>query len=130
MTNREIRQEKLKAFNKIKELLDSKTFEDIPPSTNSIYHQSSYIVSWMTIRNGASCKMAISRWHQDEQYKAALVVIGLTKNETAKVYRTIERALLEIGTRLMTGKRKEHFYVKYVTPYNIKLKTKTEAQPT
>lgn len=111
---RELRISATKAFREIVSMLDE---NDLEKRLNGLIN----IVEWLGSFNGTPCTYQLTT-ACNKEYAIYLRVVTPTISRVVKGYVSIERCLLETGTKLSTGSKKKWFYNKYVVPYNERLK--------
>lgn len=128
--SKQISDSRKKALLKIEEILDKgnpdQAFEDV---SGEYYSKEKFIVSWIGNRNGFAHEYSIDKCDSFYQSISGFACIyarrTLFSEKQIKGFQTIERALIEIGLKLCSGrKEKIYFFEKYAKPYNERLKKK------
>lgn len=129
MTDKEIKESKRKALEKIKELLRVDDVDaQFAKRSGDYYSNEKFIVTWNANYQGMLCEYGIDKCDQAyaaiSGYKAIYVVRNLFLEKQIKGFSSIERALLEVGLKLCSKKEKQDFFDTFAVTYNLKQKAK------
>lgn len=127
MTDKEIKESKRIALEKIKELLRVDDVDgQFAGRSGDYYSSEKFIVTWNANYLGMLCEFGIDK--VDSVYeaisgsKAILAVRNLFMEKQLKSFGSIERALIEVGLILCPKKEKRDFFDTFAMTYNLKLK--------
>lgn len=129
MTDKEIKESKQKAFEKIKEFLRVNDVDgQFAGRSGDYYSNEKFIVTWNANYKGMLCEYGIDKcdaaYAAISGYKAIYAVRNLFLEEQIKGYSSIERALLEVGLKLCPKKERQDFFDTFAVTYNLKQKIK------
>lgn len=129
----QIKESRLKALEKIKELLSVDNVDAQFDAITGAYHSSDkFIVTWNSNWNGIPSEFAIDKCDSFSAaysgYKAIYVTRSLFHEKQLGGYSSIERALSEVGMKLCSKAEKVEFYEKFAVKYNERLKLEREAK--
>lgn len=129
MTDKEIKESKQKALEKIKELLRVNDVDgQFSGRSGDYYSNDKFIVTWNANYMGMLCEYGIDKcdaaYTALSGYKAIFVVRNLFLEKQLKGFGSIERALIEVGLTLCPKKEKKDFFDTFAVTYNLKQKTK------
>lgn len=136
-TPKQIKESKLKALEKIKEILNHETdgFIDelFNERTGDYYSKDKFIISynsnWKGIPSEFSIDKSVEFYKKISGYGAVYCTRSLFHEKQITGYATIERALIEVGLKLCSKEEKEDFFKKYALRYNKKLKKNQPNKP-
>jgi hypothetical protein len=131
MTDKEIKESKQKALEKIKELLRVNDVDgQFAKRSGDYYSNEKFIVTWNANYRGMLCEYGIDKcdaaYTAFSGYKAIYAVRNLFVEDQLKGFGSIERALIEVGLSLCPKNEKKDFYDTFAATYNLKLKIKQE----
>lgn len=131
MTDKEIKESKQKALEKIKELLRVNDVDgQFAKRSGDYYSNEKFIVTWNANYRGMLCEYGIDKcdaaYTALSGYKAIYAVRNLFIEDQLKGFGSIERALIEVGLSLCPKKEKQDFFDTFAATYNLKLKIKQE----
>jgi len=128
MTDKEIKESKRKALEKIKEYLRVNDVDaQFESRSGDYYSNDKFIVTWNANYRGMLCEFGIDK--VDAVYatisgaKAIFSVRNLFMEKQLKLFGSIERALIVVGLNLCPKKDKKEFFETFAVAYNLKLKT-------
>lgn len=129
MTDKEIKESKRKALEKIMEFLRVNDVDgQFAKRSGDYYSNEKFIVTWNANYQGMLCEFGIDKCDAGYEalsgYKAIYSVRNLFLEKQIKGFSSIERALLEVGLILCHKKEKKHFFDTFVATYNLKQKIK------
>lgn len=131
MTNKEIKESKQKALDKIKEYLRVNDVDgQFAGKSGDYYSNEKFIVTWNANYMGMLCEYGIDKcdaaYAALSGYKAIFAVRNLFLEKQLKGFSSIERALIEVGLKLCSKKEKKDFFDTFAAAYNLKLKIKQQ----
>lgn len=131
MTNKEIKESKQKALEKIKELLRVNDVDgQFSGRSGDYYSNEKFIVTWNANYMGMLCEYGIDKcdaaYEALSGYKAIYSVRNLFLEKQLKGFSSIERGLIVVGLALCPKKDKKDFFDTFAVTYNLKQKIKAQ----
>lgn len=127
LADKQIKESRNQALNKIIELLSSENIESqFEGLSGDFYSKDKFIVTWLGHWNHIPAEYSLNKtdsfYKSYSGYAATYTTQGLFHHHQFAGYESVWRGLLEIGLKLSPSNiSKKFFYEKYVLPYNTEL---------
>lgn len=136
-TPKQTKKSKLKALEKIKEILNNEIDGFIDElfieRDGDYYSKDKFIITYNSNYKGIPSEFSIDKtdnfYAAYSGYKAIYATRSLFHEKQITGYSSIERALIDVGLKLCSKEEKEIFFNKYAIRYNEKLKKLQSNKP-